>query len=342
MNAEVFSAMAPDAERNVRDILTHVFEYSETQSALVVFDCGCELAALLASAYRRALPRAKFVDFNTVNPAAVLAEFDLLKPGDLVVLIQSTSFRLDAFRIRIELFRRSLKVIEHPHLLNIEGHEQMLCYVESLAYDPRYFRATGHALKMRIDRARSGWVESGGAKLVFDSPFEPAKLNVGDYRGMKNSGGQFPIGEVFTEAQNLEAVNGKIRIFAFGDRKFRVDKPVKPITLTVEKGRVIRAEDSTPEFDTVLAAIRADEGEIWVRELGFGLNRAFTQERIVSDIGTYERMCGIHLSLGAKHAIYKKPQFAGKTTWHHLDVFAATESVFLDDEEVYREGAWVV
>jgi len=74
------------------------------------------------------------------------------------------------------------------------------------------------------------------------------------------------------------------------------------------------ALDSTPAFDTVLANIRADEGEVWVRELGFGLNRAFTQERTVSDIGTYERMCGIHLSLGAKHGSYNKPNFKRKDT----------------------------
>ena len=63
---------------------------------------------------------------------------DLLKPSDLVVLVQSTSFRLDAFRIRIELFKRQLKVIEHPHLGRMSGHE-IEYYIDSLAYDPEYF-----------------------------------------------------------------------------------------------------------------------------------------------------------------------------------------------------------
>ena len=49
-------------------------------------------------------------------------------------------------------------------------------------------------------------VDSGGEQLVFASPFESAKLNIGDYSGMNNIGGQFPLGEVFTEAQDLEAV----------------------------------------------------------------------------------------------------------------------------------------
>jgi hypothetical protein len=100
--------------------------------------------------------------------------------------------------------------------------------------------------------------------------------------------------------------------------------------------------DSTPELEKVLANIRADEGEIWVRELGFGLNRAFTPERRVRDIGTYERMCGIHLSLGAKHAVYHKPGFSKRSGRHHVDVFAVTEAVYLDGERVFRDGGWTV
>ena len=87
---------------------------------------------------------------------------------------------------------------------------------------------------------------------------------------------------------------------------------------------------------------RADEGVVWLRELGFGLNRAFTRQRIVRDIGTFERMCGIHLSLGAKHGIYAKPGFKRDQGKHHVDVFAATEAVWLDDACVYHDGAWAV
>jgi leucyl aminopeptidase (aminopeptidase T) len=186
-------------------------------------------------------------------------------------------------------------------------------------------------------------VDSGaGAKLFFDCPFEPAKLNIGDYSGMNNIGGQFPIGEVFTEAQDLEAVHGQIRIFVFGDTTFTVNKPEQPITLIVEKGRVTGTENSTTEFDLVLQQIRDDEGEVWLRELGFGMNRAFSAERLVNDIGTYERMCGIHLSLGAKHGQYTKPQIRRAEARYHVDVFAATNTVHLNDTVVYHDGAWVV
>lgn len=327
---------------NVRDLLAGAIEYAPPQRALVVYDRRCALNEALTEAYRRSLPEGRFIDFDTVAPEDVLAAFAGLGQHDLVVLIQSTSFRLEAFRIRIELFKRGLKVIEHVHLSRMPG-AQGLHYIASLAYDPAYYRGVGRALQARINAAPSAVVDSGaGALLRFDSPLEAAKLNIGDYSEMNNVGGQFPIGEVFTEAQDLEAVNGRVRVFVFGDTSFHVNHPAQPITMIVENGRVTGALDSTPEFDNMLDIIRAHEGEVWLRELGFGMNRAFSRERLVSDIGTYERMCGIHLSLGAKHGQYQKPQFKRKDARYHVDVFAVTEAVWLGGEQVYQDGAWRV
>ena len=337
INGEIIAS----AESYLRDVLAIAIEYKAPHAAVIVFDTRCELALALTEAYKRCLPTATFIDFDTISADAILDAFAKLAADDLVVLIQSTNFRLEAFRIRIELFKRSLKVIEHPHLSRMTG-SQALYYIESLAYDPAYYRGVGRALKARIDSASFGVVDSGGERLVFASPFESAKLNIGDYSEMTNVGGQFPIGEVFTEAQDLEAVNGRVRIFVFGDTAFQVNQPEKPITLVINKGRVTDVVNSTPEFDEVIANIRADEGEVWLRELGFGMNRAFSQTRTVCDIGTYERMCGIHLSLGAKHGVYNKALIKRSTARYHVDVFAVTEAVYLDDDLVYSDGAWQV
>ena len=337
----ITDAAIDHAANNIRDILTLSIAHTASHSAVVVYDKDCELAIALARAYQRCLPEATFIEFNSVEPAAILATFDQLVPGDLVVLIQSTSFRLDAFRIRVELFKRALKVIEHPHLARLPGAEALL-YFDALAYDRDYYCGVGNALKARIDNAQVCNINSGGEQLIFAAAFESAKLNVGDYSKMQNVGGQFPIGEVFTESKDLKAVNGRVRIAFFGDTSFTVNKPAHPITLVIDKGHVTTAIDSTPEFDRVLANIRADEGEVWLRELGLGMNRAFTHDRVVSDIGTFERMCGVHFSLGAKHALYNKSIINKKTAKHHVDVFAVTESVTLDNETIYRDGAWLV
>lgn len=346
-NAQVLSAPFIDAavialaEQHLGDVLLFAFKHTNSHAAVVVFDTQCELSLILTAAYRRCLPDANFIDFDASSPDEVLAILAPLLPSDLVVLVQSTNFRMDAFRIRVELFKRELKVIEHPHLARMSGHEA-LTYIDSLAYDPTYYRGVGNALKRLIDSASSGVIDSGGERLVFASGFESAKLNVGDYTEMTNVGGQFPIGEVFTEAKDLEAVSGRVRIFVFGDTSFAVNKPPVPITLVVNKGQVTDVENSTDEFNKVIANIRADEGVVWVRELGFGMNRAFTKDRLVSDIGTFERMCGIHLSLGKKHGIYGKPNFKRGDGKHHVDVFAVTESVMLDEKMVYENGQWQV
>jgi aminopeptidase len=329
------------ASAYLRDVLALVVEHGPAHAALVVYDTRSDLARALAEGYRRNLPGAAFIDFDSVSADDVLAQFRRMASGDLVVLVQSTSFRLEAFRIRVELFKLGLKVIEHVHLSRMPG-AQGAHYIESLAYDPAYYRGVGQALKVRIDSASSATVDSGGETLVFASKLEPAKLNIGDYSGMNNIGGQFPIGEVFTEAQDLEAVNGRVRVHVFGDTSYLVNRPATPITLVIERGRVIEAENATPEFERLLEIIRADEGEVWVRELGFGMNRAFTRERRVNDIGTYERMCGIHLSLGAKHGVYPKPGFKRKDARYHVDIFAVTEAVYLDEDLVYQDGAWQV
>lgn len=328
------------ATRHLADVLAIALEHGPAHKALVVYDTRTALSRALLEAYRRNLPDAVFLDFDSTDADAVLAAFRSMAAHDLVVLLQSTNFRLDGFRIRVELFKLDLKVIEHVHLSRMAGI-QGEHYIDALAYDPAYFRGTGRALKALIDGAPHGRVVGGGETLTFASPFESAKLNIGDYSEMNNVGGQFPIGEVFTEALDLEAVHGRVQIHVFGDTNYRSNHPAVPVTLIVDAGRVVGTENATPAFQQVLDNIRAEEGEVWVRELGFGLNRAFTRELRVDDIGTYERMCGIHLSLGAKHGVYQKPGFKRKDARFHIDVFAVTDAVYLGEQQVFQDGSWL-
>jgi hypothetical protein len=94
-----------------------------------------------------------------------------------------------------------------------------------------------------------------------------------------------PIGEVFSQARDLERVSGRVKIYAFTDTSFRLNVPPVPITLLIERGHVPDAQNCSADFEQVLAAIRADEGEVWLRKLGFGMNRAFSRERRVADVG---------------------------------------------------------
>lgn len=232
-------------------------------------------------------------------------------------------------------------MIEHPHLERVRDDE-VEAYLDSLAYDPAYYRTLGPALKARIDRAGQILLSGNGRQLEYRGPFEKARLNIGDYAGMASVGGQFPIGEVFTEPKDLESVNGEIGLFAFGDRDFSVNVPLEPIVVRITRGELVDSSGAPDSFRTVLEEIRQAEGRVWLRELGFGLNRAFTRSRRVSDVGSYERMCGVHLSLGAKHAIFPKAGFHKKQAKFHVDVFAAADEVEIDGQIVYRDGAYDV
>ncbi|MDP2308935.1 MAG: hypothetical protein Q8P18_23130 [Pseudomonadota bacterium] len=332
--------MEHSLSRNLDDTVRKALGHAAPTAALVVYDRQSALARLLADGYRVALPHAGFVDFDGVSVADLMAAVDALPPGSLVVLVQSTRFQILEFRFRLELFRRGLHVVEHPHVGRLPEREAAV-YVDALAYDPAYYRGLGAALKARVDAAGTIRVVSPGGVLVYGGPFEDAKLNVGDYAGFTHVGGQFPIGEVFTEPVDLEAVNGAVAIAAFGADDFSVTFLDEPFLAHIERGRVVAAPDAPAAFGAILEDIAAAEGEVWVRELGFGINRAMTASRRVTDVGTYERMCGVHVSLGAKHAVYAKAGFSKRKARFHVDVFCATERVEVDGGVVFEGGGWV-
>src|SRR5688572_18358550 len=101
------------ADRNVRDIVTLSMRHGPDQPgrAIVVSDDQSPLAKILSTAYAAALPSARRVRFDATPRDELMAHFDSMTTGDLVVLIQSQSFRMEGFRIRVELLKRGMKVI---------------------------------------------------------------------------------------------------------------------------------------------------------------------------------------------------------------------------------------
>lgn len=326
------------AAKNLHDTVYTAINLQPTEKAVVIYDTEAPLTALILEGYKQAIPEAEFIDFRSVTVESVREKINTLTRGDLVVLLQSTNFRLNEFRFRIELFERGLKTIEHIHLARID-ESQFETYVNALYYDANFYRPLGTALKQRLDTCEKVRVFCEGTELVYPVGMESSKLNIGDYTGMKNVGGTFPIGEVFTESKDLTKVNGAVKIFAYAgmDHKMRI---VTPFTALVTDG-VLTAPDAPQEFQEILKMIAEDE-EVLVREFGLGLNKALGKEMVVNDITAFERQLGLHLSLGAKHAIYPKPGLNRKTGRYHVDVFIDIETITVDDEVIYQDGAFTV
>lgn len=336
------STLAHLASQNLTDTLRDVFLHDANKTALVIYDLNSPLSIVLTEAYRRALPNGLFVNFHDTDTEEIMSQIEALNAGDFVALVQSASFRLSAFRIRIELFKKKIKVAEHPHLGRMPSDDEVKYYVNALAYDKQYYHHTGHTLQHMLSTASGAVVQCGDEKLIYRGGFEDPKINIGDYSKMNNIGGQFPIGEVFTESKELTSLNGKTNIMAFGDINYKVNIPTHPITIIIENGQLVKTENTTAEFEAVLDLIKDEEDVVWVRELGLGLNRAFSKDRFVSDMGTFERMCGLHLSLGAKHGIYAKEGMKRNSGKFHIDVMIDTTSFQIDDNVVFDGEKWLV
>ena len=84
------------------------------------------------------------------------------------------------------------------------------------------------------------------------------------------------------------------------------------------------------------------EGEVMVRELGFGLNPAISNTTPLRDINFHERKIGVHLSLGKKHGIYGKKLPKTEIQRFHIDVFVALGTVFIGEECVFRDNNWTI
>jgi aminopeptidase len=330
------------ATKNIREILTTCigFEIDGSSKALVVYDSQNGLTEILTQAYRNVLTNAKFVDFDTLTKDEILAEFAQMNPHDLVVQIQSMNFRLDDFRIRLHLFNQKLRVIEHLHLQR-NKQEVWDVYIDSLNYDKSWYRVVGPKLIQKLESTSTLQIFSQDAILTVEGGLEIPKPNLGDYAGMDNVGGTFPIGEVFTEAVDFANMNGSVYIYAFADKEFNIDMH-KPFRIDIEKGVVVGyAQDAPQMFVEVYEAVKTLERPL-IREIGFGLNRAMTKERYLGDITAFERILGLHLSMGEKHSVYKKAGIIAKKSRFHVDLFLATDYVTSDNIKIFENGKYLV
>lgn len=278
-------------------------------------------------------------------------ELTSLPAGSIVILVQSTNFRLSTFRIRLELFNRGIHVIEHNHLAYIP-EEQFDTLTDAFMYrTPEYVRLE-KAFEDRItannahpiqENSKAGTLtvrSQNGDELIFGH-LEPIKGNTGDYSQTDRKGGTLPLGEVFTEAIDLSSVHGKCQIDTFPREDFSI-AIVEPFTLTIENGRVLPSDNFPPEFQKLYDWVMEYEGEVMVRELGLGLNPAISTEKPLRDINFHERKVGVHISLGKKHGMYGKKLPKTDMQRFHIDVFIAVDSVYIGDEQVFRDNAWII
>jgi aminopeptidase len=281
-------------------------------------------------------------DEIVIDPQVELLKNELisLPAGSIVVLVQSTNFRLSTFRIRLELFHLGIHVVEFNHLAYILESE-FSTFEKSLVYNtPEYVRIQ-NVLEWLIVSANSTRIQSVNGEFLTFSSLEKIRGNTGDYSASINKWGTFPIGEVFTESIDLSSVHGKCLVESYPREDFSVEH-CTPFELVIENGRVLPSDNFPAPFAKLYNWIVQFEWEVMVRELGMGINTAITRDTSLSDINFYERKTGVHLSLGKKHGIYGKKLPKTEIQRFHIDVFIALEGVYIGEQRVFENKKWIV
>jgi len=90
----------------------------------------------------------------------------------------------------------------------------------------------------------------------------------------------------------------------------------------------------------VLAGIRADEGEVLLREFGLGMNRAFSLERNGQRRGTSRAHVAAFTSHSAQDATFAKANIQKRQAAASRRRLRLTSSVTVDGEIVFQTEAW--
>ena len=147
---------------------------------------------------------------------------------------------------------------------------------------------------------------------------------------------------MFTEAKDFSSVNGELMIAAYPGTDWKM-VPCEPFKVKITNSLLTCDDPKCPKpfREEVLDVIAASEdNEVMVREAGFGLNPAISLTKPLSDVSAFERMAGFHMSIGKKHPIYRNKLPKTVTQRYHMDIFADLDQIVIDDEVVYKEGAY--
>jgi hypothetical protein len=343
-----FSSLSKELAKNLSDTLFGQLKCNVDTHVMIIYDQQSPLSKIITQGYEDVLlphPAKTFLDFDAYKPEELMEKMDDLSPNDCVVLVQSFSFRVSVYRWRLELFARKLKVVEHVRLSYMTT-PQFPTYIRSLRDDSAFVQPAAHYLSKKIRETTKIRVECmGGSVLTYDSKMEPPTVNDGDYSKDENKGGGYPIGEIFSESMDISKVNGEVEIYAFPGKDHKMRFAKKSFRICIENGFAVAGE-YPPEFQPLVDMMKTEnpDGKIPIREFGLGLNRAITQNNPLTEATAFERVTGLHVSMGMKHGVYQKKFKKNKELIqrYHVDVYPDVKRIWMDDTIVFEDGRFII
>jgi leucyl aminopeptidase (aminopeptidase T) len=165
------------------------------------------------------------------------------------------------------------------------------------------------------------------------------------YNWLKTSGiisrdkwGNLPGGEIFTTPGEvngtfvIDGVVGDYLCAKFGDLKNT------PLTIQVEKNRLVSAESRNPELrDDFWAYTHTDENSDRVGEFAIGTN--IELKDVIGEILQDEKYPGVHIAFGNPYGEHTGAQWYSST---HIDVVGRNFDIWVDHEQIMRGGKFLI
>jgi aminopeptidase len=272
-----------------------------------------------------------------------LAERPLTRlPQEILDDLEKTDVSIFAVRVqRNELQSRmqmtevvNRRKIRHAHMVNINRRIML----EGMRADfAKVDRISQKVVEMVRKASQIRAKTTAGTDLVAD--LNPA------YQWLKTSGiisrdkwGNLPGGEVFTTPGEvngtfvIDGVVGDYLCAKFGDLK------ENPLTIRVEKNRLVSAESSNRELrDDFWAYTHTDENSDRVGEFAIGTN--IELKDVIGEILQDEKYPGVHIAFGNPYGEHTGAKWYSST---HIDVVGRKFDIWVDGEQIMRGGEFLI
>lgn len=193
-------------------------------------------------------------------------------------------------------------------------------FMEAMNVNYSRMKKKGLAIKKVWDKANEIRVKTeAGTDIVFDVSGMEAVANLGEYHEF-GKGGNMPAGEIYIPPRGLDGVNGKVVIDGSMKTEDGAILLESPVTLFIEKGRVVKMEGKDAHlleqtFQKFEDRAKFPERVRLVGELGVGINPGAV---LIGSMIIDEKVLGTaHIAIGSNY------WFGGdiKTIYHGDHVF---------------------
>lgn len=263
-------------------------------------------------------------------PQEVLDDMESSDASIFAVKVQQNELR-SRMQMTSVVNRRRMR---HAHMVNITP--EIMC--EGMRADFQLVDRLSQKIIEKVRRARHIRATTAAGTDI------RAELNP-DYKWLKTSGlispekwGNLPGGEIFTTPGEVngtfvvDGVVGDYLCFRYGLLA------VTPLTIRIEGNRIVECHSENRQLrDEFWAYTHTDENSDRVGEFAIGTNIGI--KHVIGNILQDEKFPGIHIAFGNPYGEHTGAQWTSTT---HIDVVGLGFNIWVEDEQIMREGQFLI